>query len=189
MSAVVALVEHAAGVAGSPQPRDARAGVARWSGRSVRRSTPSSSGMGLPRPPRRSATKVSPSRMSSSIRGWTRMRRLHGPRHSARSWHRPGAVAVFAPGSERGTEVLAHLAARNGFADGRQRHRCHGDGRHGRRRAVADRPPAVGRQPARGGLARRIDAPPDRRRTCGRRRRACRRRSGTRDQAADPEPD
>ena len=57
--------------------------------------------------------------------------------------------AVVAPGSERGTEVLAHLAARAGSADGRERRRRRAG------RAMEGHPAALGRQPARRGMAGR----------------------------------
>ena len=115
MSAVVALVEHAAGAPDrlSLEMLALASRVGQALGAPVHAVVVGDGAAEAA--PRRWATTVSASRMSSSIRGLTRMRRLHGPRHSARSSHPSGAVAVFAPGSERGTEVLAHLAARNGL--------------------------------------------------------------------------
>ena len=111
------LVEHAGRHAGSAEPRDAGAGVARLGGAPVRRSTRSWSATGgWTRGERRSAATASPSPTS-----------IEHPRLDA---YAPGGVGgslgeVMAsigavgrrwrPGSERGTEVLAHVGARTGL--------------------------------------------------------------------------
>ena len=80
--------------------------------------------------------------------GRLRARRLGGQRRRDRDECR-GGRAVIAPGTERGTEVLAHLAARTGLPMAANVVAVD------RGRPLAGHPTALGRQPARGGLARR----------------------------------
>ena len=93
------------------------------------------------------------------------------PRRSAQALaqliERDAPAAVIGTGSERGAEIMAHVAARLGLPLAANVTEVRAG------RSVAGHPPALGRQPARGGSARRPDPPPD-----GRPARRSRRRRG-----------